>query len=176
MSTNGAWRIRRADPDEAAGLERLQERSSTHWGYPPGYFDWAGDARAIPEAYVRINPVFVLEQEGGRVLGFYAFTEEGGDLFLDKLFVDADQIGKGYGKLLWRHAIHTAGELGRSDFIVASDPNAAPFYAAMGAVEYATKPTAEPSWTLHMFRHTLSSSFPLRAGRRSESGDDRTIR
>ncbi|MFD8895861.1 GNAT family N-acetyltransferase [Streptomyces sp. NPDC059566] len=75
----------------------------------------------------------------------------------NKLFVDADEIGKGYGKALWQHAIRTAGGLGRSEFTIASDPNAAPFYAAMGAEEYATKPTAEPSWTLHMFRYTLSS-------------------
>ncbi|MFE7093359.1 GNAT family N-acetyltransferase [Streptomyces erythrochromogenes] len=154
MST-GACRIRNAEPDEADELERLQERSSTHWGYPPGYFDWAGDARAIPEAYVRSNPVFVLEQDSKR-LGFYAFTEGGDGLLLDKLFVDADEIGKGYGRLLWEHAVRTAHELGRSEFTVASDPNAAPFYAAMDAVQYATKPTAEPSWTLHMFRYVLS--------------------
>ncbi|MFG2751520.1 hypothetical protein [Streptomyces xanthophaeus] len=60
MPTNGAWRIRRAEPAEAGGLEGLQQRSSAHWGYPPGYFDWAGDALAIPDAYVRNNPVFVL--------------------------------------------------------------------------------------------------------------------
>jgi GNAT superfamily N-acetyltransferase len=154
VPTNDAWRIRRAEPDEAGELEGLQERSSTHWGYPPGYFDWAGDARAIPDTYVRNNPVFVLEEDG-KSLGFYGFTEEDGDLLLDKLFVDADEIGKGYGKLLWQHAVQTARELGRSEFIVGSDPNAAPFYAAMGAVQYATKPTAEPSWTLHMFRYTL---------------------
>ncbi|MFI7358051.1 GNAT family N-acetyltransferase [Streptomyces avidinii] len=155
MSTNDARRIRRAHPDEAGELERLQSRSSTHWGYPPGYFDWAGDARSIPDTYVRNNPVFVLEEDGKR-LGFYAFTDEDADLLLDKLFVDADEIGKGNGKLLWQHAIQTARELGRSELIVASDPNAAPFYAAMGAVPYATKPTAEPSWTLHMFRYALS--------------------
>ncbi|MFD9013309.1 GNAT family N-acetyltransferase [Streptomyces sp. NPDC059558] len=156
VPTTGARRIRHAEPGEAADLEALQERSSTHWDYPPGYFDWAGDARAIPEAYVRNNPVFVLEEDG-KSLGFYGFTEEDGDLLLDKLFVDADEIGKGYGKALWQHAIRTAGGLGRSEFTIASDPNAAPFYAAMGAEEYATKPTAEPSWTLHMFRYTLSS-------------------
>ncbi|MFI8341860.1 GNAT family N-acetyltransferase [Streptomyces sp. NPDC085639] len=113
-----------------------------------------GDARAIPEAYVRNNPVFVLEEDG-RSLGFYGFTEEDGDLLLDELFVDADAIGKGYGKALRQHAIRTADGLGRSEFTIASDPNAAPFYAAMGAEEYAAKPTAEPSWTLHMFRYTL---------------------
>lgn len=156
MSTNGAWRIRRAEPDEASGLEELQDRSSSHWGYPPGYFDWAEEARAIPAAYVRNNPVFVLEKDG-RSLGFYSFAEKDGGLTLDRLFVDADEIGRGYGRLLWQHAVRTARQLGRSEFTIGSDPNAAPFYAAMGAVQYATESTTEPSWTLHMFRYTLSN-------------------
>ncbi|HEX6444567.1 MAG TPA: GNAT family N-acetyltransferase [Streptosporangiales bacterium] len=149
-------RIRRAEPGEAGELADLQERSSSHWRYPPGYFDWAGDeARVIPETYVRDNPVFVLEGDDGR-LGFYAFIEQDDDeLLLDKLFVDADQIGKGYGRLLWQHAVGTARELGRSEFVIGSDPNAAPFYAAMGAVWYASKPTDEPTWTVQMYRYVI---------------------
>ena len=42
--------FRRAEPHEADDLERLQERSASHWNYPDGYFDWAGDARRIPES------------------------------------------------------------------------------------------------------------------------------
>lgn len=155
MSAESPLRIRRAEPREAGELEELQERSSTHWNYPPGYFDWAGDeAHVIPEAYVRDNPVFVLEEDDRRI-GFYGFTEQDGDLLLDKLFVDADQIGKGYGKLLWQHAIQTARDLGRSEFVIGSDPNAAPFYAAMGAVWYEEKPTDEPTWTVQMYRYVI---------------------
>ncbi|WP_251142170.1 GNAT family N-acetyltransferase, partial [Streptomyces sp. McG2] len=151
----GAWRIRRAEPAEAGELEALQLRSSTHWEYPPGYFDWVGDALAIPESYVRDNPVHVLEEDGG-IRGFYGLTEKDGGLVLDKLFVDADAIGEGYGRLLWQHAVRTARASGHEELIIGSDPNAAPFYAAMGAVEYATKPTPEPTWTLHMFRYPLT--------------------
>jgi GNAT superfamily N-acetyltransferase len=148
--------IRRAVPHEAPALAELQNRSSTHWGYPPGFFDWAPGASEIPADYVRDNPVYALEEDG-RVVGFYGFTKEGDDLLLDKLFVDIDRIGTGRGKLLWRHAVETARDLGYGDFIIGSDPNAASFYRAMGATWYAEKPTGNPDWTVQMFRYALTS-------------------
>jgi len=144
--------VRRARPHEAGTLAELQNRSSTHWGYPPDFFDWAPGAHEIPEEYVRDNPVYALEEDG-TVTGFYGFTVEDGDLLLDKLFVDIGQIGTGRGKQLWRHAVGVARDLGRDTFVVGSDPNAAPFYAAMGAEWFAEKPTAEPRWTVQMFRY-----------------------
>ena len=59
--------FRPAEPDEATELEELQERSASHWDYPDGYFDWAGDARDIHASYVRDNPVHVLVD--GAVVG-----------------------------------------------------------------------------------------------------------
>ena len=149
-------RIRRAQPGEARQLADLQSWSSTHWGYSSEFFDWAPGAHIIPEAYVRDNPVYLLEDEG-RVVGFYGFTEEEGELLLDKLFVDMDDIGTGCGKLLWLHAVNRARDLGRTHFVIGSDPNAASFYAAMGAVWYAAKPTPEPRWTAQMLRYGIPS-------------------
>jgi GNAT superfamily N-acetyltransferase len=148
-------RFRRAEPSEAGDLEALQGRSASHWNYPDGYFDWAVDALRIPESYIRDNPVFVLLDSAGRKLGFYSFTDDADELLLDKMFVDADQIGKGVGRNLWEHAVRTALDLGRSTFIIGSDPNAAPFYEAMGATWYASKPTDEPTWTIQMYRFTI---------------------
>lgn len=119
-------RFRRARPDEAQLLADLQNRSSTHWGYPPGFFDWAPGASEIPEDYVRDNRVYLLEEDG-RAVGFYGFTEEDGELLLDKLFVDINRIGTGRGKALWQHAVNLARELGRTEFVIGSDPNAAAF-------------------------------------------------
>ncbi len=145
--------LRRAQPHEAGDLEELQTRSASHWDYPDGYFDWAGDARAIPESYVRDNPVHVLV-DGDRLLGFYGFIHDD-DLLLDKMFLDVDQIGRGLGRVLWRHAVQTARDLGVSEFVIGADPNAAPFYEAMGATWYAAQPTEEPTWTVQMYRFTL---------------------
>ena len=147
-------RTRPAVPDEAKELEELQNRSASHWGYPEGYFDWAGDARDIPESYVRDNTVFVLV-DGDRTMGFYSFTDSDEGLLLDRMFLDADQIGRGLGRVLWEHAVQTARGLGASEFVIGADPNAAPFYEAMGAEWYAARPTEEPTWTVQMYRFTV---------------------
>jgi GNAT superfamily N-acetyltransferase len=149
-------RFRRAEASDAGDLEELQDRSASHWNYPEGYFDWAGDARRIPESYIRDNPVFVLVDGAGSKLGFYSFTDQAHDLLLDKMFVDVDQIGRGLGRMLWEHAVQTARDLGRSTFIIGSDPNAASFYESMGATWYASRPTDEPTWTIQMYRFTIN--------------------
>jgi GNAT superfamily N-acetyltransferase len=148
--------LRRAEPHEAKELEELQDRSASHWGYPDGYFDWAGDAPKITESYIRDNPVLVLVDSDGRKLGFYAFTQGDGGLLLDKMFLDVDQIGGGLGRVLWEHAVQTARDLGVSEFVIGADPNAAPFYESMGATWFAAKPTEEPTWTVQMYRYTLT--------------------
>lgn len=156
-STASIRTIRPAEPHEAGTLADLQNRSSTHWGYPPDFFDWAPGAHVIPEGYVRDNPVYALEEDA-RVVGFYGFTMEGGELLLDKLFVDIDRIGTGCGKALWLHAVGTARALGHDTFVIGSDPNAASFYRAMGAVWYAEKSTPSPEWTVQMFRYGLPTA------------------
>ena len=147
--------FRRAEPHEAKELEELQTRSASHWDYPDGYFDWAGDAPRVRESYVRDNSVLVLVDDDGRKLGFYGFTEGDDGLLLDKMFLDVDQIGRGLGRVVWQHAVQTARDLGVSEFVIGADPNAAPFYESMGAMWYASKPTEEPTWTVQMYRFTL---------------------
>lgn len=148
-------RFRAAVPREARDLEELQTRSASHWDYPEGYFDWAGDARKISEAYVRDNRVQVLVDGDGRTLGFYSFTENEDGLLLDRMFLDADQIGRGLGRRLWQHAVQTAREAGVAEFRIGADPNAAPFYEAMGARWYGSQPTAEPTWTIQLYRFSV---------------------
>ena len=153
---DGRHHVRPAEPHEAKELEELQARSASHWDYPDSYFDWAGDSLRITESYVHDNPVQVLADGNGRPLGFYSFTDSDDGLLLDKMFLDVDQIGRGLGRVLWQHAVQTARDLGASEFVIGSDPNAAPFYESMGATWYAAKPTEEPTWTVQMYRYTLS--------------------
>jgi len=146
--------FRRATTDDAPVLEALQRRSSAHWGYPSDYFDWAPGALDIPPAYITDNPVYALEQ-GGKLVGFYGLTKQDSQLMLDKLFVDREEIGKGYGRLLWRHAVEIARSLGYPSLDIDSDPNAAPFYAAMGATWLSVRHTANPDWTVQLFRYPI---------------------
>jgi GNAT superfamily N-acetyltransferase len=108
----------------------------------------------VPPDYIRDNPVYVLE-ESGRIVGYYGLTVEAGELVLDRLFVDRDRIGTGCGKQLWLHAVGKARGLGHREMIIGSEPNAASFYEAMGAVRFGEKPTANPEWTVQMYRFTI---------------------
>ncbi len=146
--------FRRATPDDAPALEALQQRSAAHWGYPADHFDWAPGSLTIPPAYILDNPVYILQRDGQPV-GFYGLAKEDGLLLLDKLIVEADQMGKGYGRLLWRHAIEIARSLGYQSFDIGADPMAAPFYRAMGAEPIGSRQTANPDWTVELFRYVL---------------------
>jgi hypothetical protein len=48
-----------------------------------------------------------------------------------------------------------AREMGAEDLTFASDPNAAPFYRAMGAEWVSEEPTSWPGWALQMFRFAI---------------------
>ncbi|MFN8592525.1 MAG: GNAT family N-acetyltransferase [Thermomicrobiales bacterium] len=155
--TSPASHIRRAIPDEAPLLNALTGRSALSWGYEPEFLDWEPEALLVTPAFITASPVYVLEEDG-QIVGYYALAGESPELILDKLFVDPDWIGTGRGKRLWRHAVATARHLGATVLTFAADPNAAPFYRAMGAEWTHEEPTSRPGWALQMFRFPIVST------------------
>jgi GNAT superfamily N-acetyltransferase len=125
--------IRPARPDEARGLSELALRSKAHWGYAPDFLEACRLALTLTPAYIEKQTVAVLEEAGG-VAGFYALcgTDDAGRE-LDHLYLAPSVIGRGYGKLLWQHALDAARQLGWTDFTIAADPHAEQFYLTMGA-------------------------------------------
>ena len=146
--------IRRATLDEAPLLNALTGRSALYWGYEPEFLDWEPQALLVTPDFIARSPVYVLE-EAGRVVGYYGLDGEPPEMIFDKLFVEPDLIGTGRGKLLWRHAVATARDLGARVLTFAADPNAAPFYRAMGAEWVREEPTSRPGWALQMFRFPI---------------------
>ena len=149
--------IRRAVPDEVSYLNELTGRSVLSWGYEPEFLNWEPEAITVTREFIAGSPVFVLE-ETGRIIGYYGLLGEPPEMALDKLFVEPDRIGTGCGKRLWRHAIATARELGACVLTLASDPNAAPFYRAMGAEWVGEELTSRPGWSLQMFRFSVPTA------------------
>jgi GNAT superfamily N-acetyltransferase len=143
--------IRRAIPAEAPLLNELTGRSALSWGYEPEFLDWEPESIRVTPEFIASSVVFVLE-DAGRIVGYYGLLGEPPEMALDKLFVEPDRIGTGCGKRLWQHAVATAREMGASVLTLASDPNAAPFYRAMGAEWVREEPTSRPDWALQMFR------------------------
>ena len=143
--------IRPALLDEAEMLHALTGRSTLSWGYEPEFLDWEPQSIAVTREFLEGAVAYVLEEDG-RVIGYYAPTGQVPDLYFDKLFLEPDVIGTGRGKLLWNHALATARSLGVSEMTMYADPNAAPFYRAMGAEWLGEETTSRPGWNLQRFR------------------------
>ena len=143
--------IRPARLDEADLLHALTARSTLFWGYEPEFLDWEPQALEVTTEFLAGAVAYVLEEDG-RVVGYYALTGQVPDLHVDKLFVEPDAIGTGRGKLLWNHAMATARTLGVTVMPFYADPNAAPFYRAMGSEWLGEETTSRPGWNLHRFR------------------------
>lgn len=155
-ASTGQSTIRRAEPGEAEALTALSLRSKAYWGYDESFMTAAAAELALsPERLARC-PAYVLEAEG-RVAGFYLLEPiDEREVELSALFVEPDAIGRGYGRRLMEHAITTAKRLGYRAMLVHSDPNAEPFYRAMGAELIGTVSSGSiPGRTLPLLRVDL---------------------
>jgi GNAT superfamily N-acetyltransferase len=124
--------IRRASSNDAELLTELALRSKGHWGYDAEFLrDCRIDLTLTPE-FISGSAVYLLE-EGGRVAGFYSLSGEGPEVELTHLFVEPWAIGRGFGRLLFSHAVEAARSSGFERLVIGSDPFALEFYEAMGA-------------------------------------------
>ena len=89
------------------------------------------DLTILPEDILS-SIIFVLEDEKV-IKGFIGLEIEDGSCLLSNLFIDPNEIGKGYGRRLWQHMLEVAEELNAHSILIHSDPNAEDFYLAMGA-------------------------------------------
>ncbi len=142
--------IRWAEPGEAEALTALSLRSKAFWGYGEAFI-----AAVAPEQLAR-RPAYVLEAEG-RVAGFYLLEPiDEREVELSALFVEPDAIGRGHGRSLMEHATAMAKRLGYRAMLIHSDPNAEPFYRAMGAEPIGTVPSGSiPGRMLPLLRVDL---------------------
>ena len=124
--------IRQARPEESQQISDLALRSKAYWDYDPAFIAVCRSALTITPEYIAANLVFVLEAQG-QILGFYSLEGRDGEVELENLFVEPAMIGRGCGKRLFQHAVEMARQLGFQYMLVESDPNAEPFYQAMGA-------------------------------------------
>jgi len=146
--------IRPARPDERDALTALAVRSAAAWEDPndPGDVD---DLLVHDEDITRWQ-TWVLADAGDRPLGFYILRGAGEHAYLSHLFVDPSVLRTGRGKRLWLHMLATAREAGARWVEWGSDPNAAPFYRAMGATWTGEQRDIFPGWHLQLFRYDFS--------------------
>lgn len=147
--------IRRARPDEAGLLGELAFRSKAFWGYDEAFMAACRDELTIPEAEIAPLRTTVAETDG-HVLGFATLEGAAPEGTLGMLFADPAAIGQGIGRLLFEHVLATAREYHFDRLTIDSDPNAEPFYLAMGATRIGTTPSGSiPGRELPLLAVTL---------------------
>jgi catechol 2,3-dioxygenase-like lactoylglutathione lyase family enzyme/predicted N-acetyltransferase YhbS len=124
--------FRRARPDEAPALTELALRSKRHWGYDEAFMRMAREAMEVSAAFVA-DSVTVVAERGGAIAGFYSLAIEHDEPTLRELWIEPAAIGSGLGRKLWQHMLGSARRQGYPLVRLVSDPNAAGFYAKMGA-------------------------------------------
>src|SRR5215218_5913065 len=135
-------------------LHALTGRSVLHWGYDPSFLEWEPEAIAVTPEFLASAVTWILDTDCAPI-GYYALVEKSDAIYLDKLFIEPTSIRQGYGRVLWDHAMSTAREMGHSSVMIDADPNAAPFYRAMGGIWVAEIETSWPDWRLQVFRVSL---------------------
>ena len=124
--------IRRAAPEEADTLTQIALEAKRHWGYPEHWIKhWEADL-TVSSDFIRDNQVYVAEKEG-EIRGFYALSVSGKKAELEHMWVTPGSIGTGVGKELFLDAMDRAATLEVREIEISADPNAAGFYARMGA-------------------------------------------
>ncbi|MCP3753346.1 GNAT family N-acetyltransferase [Streptomyces sp. TBY4] len=135
--------LRVARPGEAGALTGLVMRSKAHWGYGAEFLAaCAPELRIAPGDEVR-RRIVVAEDAAGAVLGLASLDGEPPLGRLGLLFVEPAAIGGGVGRLLYRDVLRRAAGLGFRRLLIDSDPHAAGFYRAMGAVTSVQGPGPE---------------------------------
>src|ERR1700722_2787695 len=124
--------LSRAVDDDAPMLTQMIRDGKAHWGYPAEWLNaWKNELTISPEQiavwHVRTASF------NGKLVGFFSIVPRDGEWWLEHLFLAAEQIGQGFGGVLFRHAIATAAELGATRVRIEADPNAEAFYLHMGA-------------------------------------------
>jgi GNAT superfamily N-acetyltransferase len=126
--------IRPARPGEAAILTALCIRSKAHWGYDSSFMEAAERLLRIGESEIGAGGVLVA-LTADMPCGVVALVPLRRPQWceLSHLFVAPESHGRGIGRALFEAAIALAAAWGAGYVSILSDPNAAAFYAKLGA-------------------------------------------
>ena len=132
--------IRPARAAEAVALSELALRSKAHWGYDAAFLEACEDELTVDAGDVAERRAMVADRDG-EILGFTTLEGQPPTGVLGMMFVAPQAIGQGVGRLLFAHTVALAREVGFARLTLDADPNAEPFYRAMGAVRAGSSPS-----------------------------------
>ena len=143
--------LRPARPDEAEVLTELVLRSKAHWGYSEEFMESCREELTI-HAHTMVASRMTVAEAEGRVVAVATLEGEPPRAELGSLFVDPEMIGKGIGRQLLQYMLEMARGIGARSVVLDADPNAEPFYEAMGFVRAGVVPSGSiPGRTLNRY-------------------------
>lgn len=134
--------LRPARADERPLLDEICFRAKAHWGYDTVFMESVRDQiRVSPEAIALGHVWVALDGTGkpGGVMQVDRLNQTIADLSL--MFIAPECMRLGFGRALFAKGCEIARDMGAWELVIDSDPQAAGFYAAMGAARIASAPT-----------------------------------
>ncbi len=133
--------IRPAQAADLPALAALALRSKAHWGYDAAFMEACREELALTEGDLAGSDVAVIDGLEGQPVAMAQVVMEGDRASLHKLFIDPGHMGRGLGRAMMIWATETARAKGAKEMEIESDPDAAPFYARLGAIPAGTAPS-----------------------------------
>lgn len=132
--------IRRARADEASALTDLSLRAKRSNGYDDAFMEACKAELTVTALRMEEGEYWVAQSH--TVCGCVCLkSTEGGDGEVHAFFIDPDYQRRGIGRLLWRKVLERASDLRLRTLVLDADPNAVPFYRAMGFVTIGEAPS-----------------------------------
>ena len=149
--------IRRARIEETEALTQLCRRSKAYWGYDTAFMKASEGALTVDAEKIARGHVLVASDESGRLLGVAAAMPlEQAAFDLDLLFVAPETIRNGVGEALFRAIVDALKREEAKRLVILADPNAAAFYARMGAKRIGEAPSDSiPGRVLPLFEFLI---------------------
>src|SRR5574338_1394948 len=114
--------IRRVQPQEAEQMTGIALAAKRHWGYPERWIEIWSPQLTFDARYFQENESWVAELDGQSV-GFYTLLDKQGIAWLENLWITPGLIGKGFGKMLFQHALALARSRSYKILQLEADPN-----------------------------------------------------
>ena len=135
-------KLRGATAADCSPLTELALRSKASNGYDDTFMAACVAELTVDSEVLAAGEVWLAEDGAGCPLGFFDLRIEGTLAEAEAFFVEPDLKGQGIGRRLWSHFEERARALGADRITIDSDPEALPFYQAMGAVLVGESPSA----------------------------------
>jgi GNAT superfamily N-acetyltransferase len=132
--------IRPPTIDELPALGDLCMRSKAVWGYDDKFMEACRAELSFDPLDLQMTVIAVAE-ECSNLIGVAQVRVADRQADLLKLFVEPGRLRSGIGKLLLAWAAGVARNMGATRLFIEADPDAAPFYRRMGAVDVGLAPS-----------------------------------